>query len=86
MDEWDAANPHASDEAVRASLEPGHLLVDQIEHMEAQTFQGLLVKARAISWCNSGEEIDKDRFCPYPAATTDARIAASIVRDLLRGA
>ncbi len=86
MDSWDAANPHASDEEVNASLEPGWRLIDRIEHMEARTFEGLLVKAQAISWCNSGEEIDPDRFCPYPGAATDGRIAASIVRDLLRRA
>ena len=84
MDAWDATSPHGvTDEELAAMMAPGHLLVDRIEHMQAHTHEGLLVKAQAVSWCNSGEEIDPDRFCPYPGAATDGRIAASIVRNLL---
>lgn len=81
---WDAAAQNVTDEEIETAMEPCRTIVHQIEHMEAHTLQGLRVKAHAISWCNCGEEIDPDRFCPYPGATTDGRIAASIVRDLLR--
>ena len=79
----EAAAKSMSDDEFEAMMDAGGVLVDRIEHLPARTLEGLLVKARAISWCNSGEEIDPDRFSPYPSATTDARLAASIVRDLL---
>ena len=84
MNAFEARNPDCTDEELDEAMAPARSIVDRIEHMEAHSLDGLTVKARAISWCNSGEEIDPDRFCPYPRATTDARIAASIVRDLLR--
>lgn len=46
----------------------------------ARTMEELRVKARAVSWCYSGEEIDDDK----DARTAD-KLAFSIVRDLLAG-
>ena len=79
----EALLPSCTDAELATTMAPCSALVDRIEQIPARTLEGLMVKARAISWCNSGEEIDPDRFCPYPGATTDGRIAASIVRDLL---
>lgn len=52
-------------------------VVDEIMAMPASTLEGLKVKARAVSWCHSGEEVilgDQN--------TTDMRLVASILRDL----
>lgn len=78
-----AAELAETDEELGVVMDRAGRFVARIEHLPAYTLAGLIVKARAISWCNSGYEIDPDRFCPYPGATTDGRIAASIVRDLL---
>lgn len=72
-----------TDEELEAVMARAGDIVDRIEHLPASTLAGLKVKARAVSWCNQGEEIDPNRFNPYNGATTDGRLAASIVRDLL---
>lgn len=56
-------------------------IVHQIEVIPATSLAGLQVKARAILWCHSGEPIASDAF--NDQETTDIRLAASIVRDLL---
>jgi len=78
-----AAELAKTDDELEELMRPAEEAVERIEHLPAYTLAGLLVKARAISWCNCGEEIDPDRFCPFQGAATDGRIAASIVRDLL---
>ena len=78
-----AAELAKTDEELEELMRPAEEAVERIEHLPAYTLAGLLVKARAVSWCNCGEEIDPDRFCPFQGAATDGRIAASIVRDLL---
>jgi hypothetical protein len=45
----------------------------------AETWEGLQVKAVALSWCHSGEQnlqLTKDQ-------PTDIRLAQSIIRDLI---
>lgn len=54
-------------------------LVDRIARTPAYTLDGLRVKAKAISWCHSGECIDLE---PRYEHTTDMRMAHSILRDL----
>lgn len=56
-------------------------IVDQIEVLHAHTLEGLRVKARAISWCHSGDPVilfDDDQN------TTDLRLTQSILNDLMR--
>src|SRR5262245_48661073 len=57
-------------------------VVDKIEAIPAHTLEGLRGKARAISWCHSGERPIEFQDDP----TTDIRLAQSIVADLLRAA
>ena len=54
-------------------------VVHRIEKASARTLDGLLVKARAVSWCVCGEE-----FTPDEGTTTDVRLAHGIVEDLRR--
>ena len=84
LDRMYAVAVDRSDEALDALTAPLVAIVQRIEHVQAHTLEGVRAKALAISWCNDGDEISPDQFSPYVGATTDARIAASIVRDLLR--
>jgi hypothetical protein len=56
-------------------------LARQIEAVPATTLAGLQVKARAVFWTHCGEPVDQNFFDEDP--TTDLRLAASIIRDLL---
>jgi hypothetical protein len=55
-------------------------IVAQIEALPAHTLAGLMVKARAVEWCN--DSVSTEGLAHDP--TTDQRIAAGIVCDLLR--
>jgi hypothetical protein len=59
-------------------------VVDKIEALRATTLEGLKVKALAISWAHCGEPIeDRDFAFNHQYVTTDVRLVASIIRDLL---
>lgn len=53
-------------------------LANQIMAEKAHTLAGILVKAKAVSWCRSGENFDLKDF-----ETTDEKVAASIINDLM---
>lgn len=55
--------------------------VEQIEAATATTLVGLLVKARACSWCHNGESMRDEDFGEQP--TTNIRLAVGVIRDLL---
>jgi hypothetical protein len=65
-----------TDEQVAAFVDATSAVVDQIEVLPAKTLQGLRIKARAVAWCHDGD------FCGF-GDTTDERLAAQIIRDLL---
>jgi hypothetical protein len=54
-------------------------IVDRVLAAPASTLAGLRVRARAAAWCHDGVEAESDD-------ATDARLAWSIVRDLLQAA
>lgn len=74
---------YAADDGHAAEVAAGHTakIARQIVSEPARTIAGLMVKARAASWCRCGEiseeEIDAEE------AATDTRLCFSIVRDLL---
>jgi hypothetical protein len=70
------ANDNGSDRDIEATCEATGAVVDRIEAIPARTLEGFKVKARAVSWCHCG---DFEGF----GTTTDERIAARIIRDLL---
>jgi hypothetical protein len=59
-------------------------IVDRICALQATTLAGLLVKARAVSWCHCGDAIEINSFAVKYGATTDVILAASLTRDLLQ--
>jgi hypothetical protein len=71
-----------TDEECEATADATSELVDRIVSMPAKTLEDFRVKARALSWCYSGD-IDIDLFEDCPQNTTDVQIARSILRDLL---
>lgn len=75
-DHSDAANV-SIDDAYTACCE----VTRAIALLPAHTFEGLLVKARAVQWCHCGEPTTAENLNEH--ATTDVRLAASIIRDLL---
>lgn len=54
-------------------------MVDRIMTCRALTLDGLRIKARAVSWCHSGDPIWNGAF----GEATDSRLVVSIIRDLL---
>jgi hypothetical protein len=66
-------------EELDAYYDQADLVVEEIGEIAATTLAGVLVKAKAVLWCHTEPPFD---FCEEP--TLDARIAASLVRDLLR--
>lgn len=72
-------NEHLMVEVIEICLDYAQPIVERIEKLRAHTLDGLRVKAKAIKWCHGGEEIQLAPDMP----TTDARIAESILRDLL---
>jgi hypothetical protein len=71
----------AFEAAFEAATDVSSAIVDHIEELTATTIAGARVKAKAVWWCHNGEEIDDDFFSTQ--CTTDVRIAAGLVRDLL---
>ena len=71
----------AGDEEFDAAIDAVSAIVDRIEVIPATSLAGLQVKARAISWCHSGEPLEAEAFSDQQ--TTNVRIAASLVNDLL---
>jgi hypothetical protein len=67
----------AFEAASQAAADVTAEIVDRIERMPARTLDGLRVKAAAIAWCYADEPFEPDRD-----ATTDVRLAHSIVADL----
>ena len=68
-----------SEEALEAHLDGTRALVAQIEATPARTLAGVRTKAKALTWCHCGEEIE---FADSPYTVTN-RLAESIVADLL---
>ena len=84
-------NTHdATDEDAMEAMAPSRNSVQSIQDAKACTLAGLQVKALAIAWCCDDRERGIDgiaQFEPedlFDLATTDERIAWSIVQDLLR--
>ncbi|WP_294534280.1 hypothetical protein [uncultured Rhodoblastus sp.] len=75
-DQENKINDSSSDEDVVAACGATSAVVERIEAIPARTLEGFKVKARAVSWCHCG---DFEGF----GTTTDERIAARIIRDLL---
>ncbi len=81
---WNAGTA-AADKQTRRALtaqaeelsERTSAIISQIEARQATTLEELRVKARAVSWCCCGDLTDFDQ------KTTDMRLVASILRDLL---
>ena len=73
---WDELSLMGTDQdlAIHNIVAP---LAGRIAAMPAKTLDGLIVKARAVLWCHSGELEE------LGSATTDERIVWSIVPDLL---
>ncbi len=67
---------------IEAAVDATSAIVHKIDEFQAHTLAGLYVKARAVSWCHSGEEMHADSLA-FDRATTDLRLAAMIVRDIL---
>ncbi|EFL88281.1 hypothetical protein [Ahrensia sp. R2A130] len=76
------ANPMCSDEEFDAFFQTSSAIVARIEALRPTTPQGFAVKARAVSWCHSGEAVDLSTHTGQPA--TDIRLVNSIIEDLLR--
>lgn len=55
-------------------------VVLQILALPARSLDDLILKARALAWCH-GDDFDGFDDC---GGTTDMRLAASIIRDLLK--
>ena len=71
-----------ADDLTDAASDATSAIVAEIEQLSATTLAGLAVKAKAVSWCHSGEPIGPDSM--NEQATTDVRLASSMVRDLLQ--
>ncbi len=67
--------------AVSQACDRTGLIVEQIERRAATTFEGLWVKARAVSWCHCEEPLGPDSLTDEP--TADIRLAGTILRDIL---
>ncbi|MBB3936583.1 hypothetical protein [Aureimonas phyllosphaerae] len=65
------------DEAYAAAL----AVAGRIEALPATTLAGLQVKARVVAWCHGGEPIPTDDT--VDGRTTDMRMVAALLRDLL---
>jgi hypothetical protein len=76
---WRSICSDAADAATDAACDKTSGVVQRIIDVPARTLDGLRVKARAISWCSGGDDVDLD-----VQGTTDLQLATSIVRDLLR--
>ncbi len=85
-DAFFAIHRHNTDEENDAATQPCSILVDQIEEKAAVSFEGLMVKVRALMWCRVGEPMELDDFCDgYPLGpSTDVRLVVSIIADLTR--
>jgi hypothetical protein len=71
----------AFEAAFDAATDASGAIVDRIEELTATTLAGAKVKAKAVWWCHNGEEINDDFFSTQ--CTTDVRLAAGLLRDLL---
>ena len=75
---WRNVCSNEADENTDAAAAVSSGIVEQIGETPATTLDGLRVKAKAVLWCHCGEleSLDGDD------ATTDIRLADSILRDL----
>lgn len=69
------------DAAFEKTFDACSSVVEQIEDLTATTLAGVIVKARACWWCHDGEPFEDNSL--NRQATTDVRLAAGILRDLL---
>lgn len=69
----------AEDAACEALADAVSAVINRILPVPARTLDGLLVKARAVDWCWSGEGFEPDS----PRDTTDVKLCYSAMRDLL---
>jgi len=70
-----------ADEAWEAALGRTSDIAGKIAEATATTLAGLMVKARACSWCRDGEPFTDTTFDEQ--GTTDVSLAAGVMRDLL---
>lgn len=73
---WAAWELDTDDQFPPGIDEPCASLARRIDALSATTAQGLMVKAMAVNWCHAAD------FKGF-SETTDERIAAGIIRDLL---
>jgi hypothetical protein len=57
-------------------------VVDAIEALPARTLQGLLIKARALTWCRCGQPVTAEELADRTCRTTDMELIAAIIADL----
>ncbi len=70
----------AGDEAVEEAVLRCCDIVMRIEGQPATTFAGLGIKVLALSWCHDGDPLAWASLC---ASTTDRRLVASILNDIM---
>ncbi|MET7242480.1 hypothetical protein ABZT49_03870 [Methylobacterium sp. EM32] len=70
----------AVDEAVEGAVLRCCDIVKRIERQPATTLAGLTIKVLALSWCHDGDPLAWASLC---ASTTDRRLVASILTDIM---
>jgi hypothetical protein len=73
---------HIFEDAYEAANDVSGEIVERIGKLTAITLAGAKMKAKAIWWCCSGEEIKDNCFSYNDNPTTDLRLVAGLVRDL----
>ena len=79
--EENAAKPAHNDgdwTAWDAAYERSQVAVRAVTELPARSLEGFRIKARAVAWCYSGDEVD------FPdTSSTDMKLVNAIIRDLL---
>ena len=79
--EENAAKPAHNDgdwTAWEAAYERSQVAVRAVTELPARSLEGFRIKARAVAWCYSGDEVD------FPdTSSTDMKLVNAIIRDLL---
>lgn len=71
------------DNALIAHADAISEIVDKIKVLQARTIEGLLVKARAVSWCHDGNLSAEFVAREYGEHATDVLLLWSIALDLV---
>ncbi len=77
----DGVNFKKYDDRCTAAVDAVSKIVDKILNIPARSLAGFRLKARALLWCNGSAEVED--FCSWMQGTTDQRLIAAIVRELL---